>query len=441
MHVPSTGAPTYPLPHRRISDVSSTWNEVGKVALETLALFSGIVLHSALTSNDLLLEDGGTDIANFISALYITSTINYLLPKKLSTHRLFSICFIAYVILFAGFLPAPAEEPLSSALFWTSCLKFTAQGAMRAFDWKTHPRVAQIARWAGANPNQVVDGRFTLLSEAVKSENHRKVETLLHAGADVRLVDTLGRNPLHYAYNAQIADLLLRAGADPNFKDNDDQSPLHIIVGWCHNEAALRRLLDARIDVNLASSHNTTALHVAAWNRKTQFVRLLLDAGAWVNATDNDGTTPLIIAARTMNLESVELLLERGANPNAKNVAYQTPLTAAINDSTIVARLLSAGANILDTDNLDKTGRALKRIKVNTARLLVDWAKGSDQVVSTLLAPFYNDLNLRLSAQAGFNCDVQRILSRFLAVEHLRQLFEHVPMSDVKRASIRSYFA
>jgi len=94
-------------------------------------------------------------------------------------------------------------------------------------------------------------------------------------------------------------------------------------------------MLDAGVDVNLLDADQTSALVVAALNKRYSFARFLLDRGADPNLADVRGRAALYAALDLRNedysalpsrkeddplpsLDLIRALLERGANPNTQ---------------------------------------------------------------------------------------------------------------------------
>ena len=77
-------------------------------------------------------------------------------------------------------------------------------------------------------------------------------------------------------------------------------------------------MADRGINVNEKKNGGLTALHLAAWNDRTEIVKELVDAkGINVNEKDNDGLTALHYAARYASANTVKaLLVAKGINVN-----------------------------------------------------------------------------------------------------------------------------
>ncbi len=93
--------------------------------------------------------------------------------------------------------------------------------------------------------------------------------------------------------------------------------------------AAVRALLEKRVDVNVRQGDGATALHWAAHRDDVDMTALLVRAGANVNAADDLGVTPLSLACANGSSALVERLLKAGANPNVVMASGESPLMSA----------------------------------------------------------------------------------------------------------------
>jgi uncharacterized protein len=96
------------------------------------------------------------------------------------------------------------------------------------------------------------------------------------------------------------------------------------------NKAAVRSLLQKKVDINAAQTDGTTALHWAVRLDDLETAELLIRAGANVSAATRAGATPLQLAAINGNAAIIERLIKAGADPNVPLTKYgDTPLMMA----------------------------------------------------------------------------------------------------------------
>ena len=111
---------------------------------------------------------------------------------------------------------------------------------------------------------------------------------------------------------------------------------------------AVRRLIQARADVNATSPDGTTALHWAAQRNDRTLVEMLVRAGAKADVKNDYGATPMSEAAAYGNAALLNLLLEAGADVESPNADGQTALMLVARTGNVdTARLLlKHGANV-----------------------------------------------------------------------------------------------
>ena len=78
--------------------------------------------------------------------------------------------------------------------------------------------------------------------------------------------------------------------------------------------AAVRAVLETRVDVNAPDGDGATALHWAVHAEQIEMTRMLMAAGATVDVANELGITPLYLAGAAGNAAIVKRLLERGAS-------------------------------------------------------------------------------------------------------------------------------
>lgn len=178
-----------------------------------------------------------------------------------------------------------------------------------------------------ANAKVASPDGYAIQIAAAKGHTHIVTELLQH-GADVNAVATNEHFPQGTALQgateagaSRIVELLLAENANPNLGRGENAPPLY---GAAVNgeEDIIAMLVDAGADVNVVGGANKstplieTVKHV--WGKDS--LKKLLEARADINATDEDGETVLIAAARTGDVEAVRYLLRRGAD-----VLYTSP--------------------------------------------------------------------------------------------------------------------
>ena len=112
--------------------------------------------------------------------------------------------------------------------------------------------------------------------------------------------------------------------------------------------AAVRRLLDAAVDVNAAQADGATALHWAAYLDDLETARLLVGAGADASAANAHGVVPLSLACTNANAAMVDVLLAAGADAAAAIGTGETVLMscARTGSAAAVTALLAHGADV-----------------------------------------------------------------------------------------------
>jgi ankyrin repeat protein len=114
------------------------------------------------------------------------------------------------------------------------------------------------------------------------------------------------------------------------------------------DQAALRRLVQQKADVNAAQVDGATALHWAVYRDDLAAVRLLLSAGAQVDVQNSEGITPLYMAAMYGHTPMIEAFLKAGANARQQGPSGETlvMLGARSGNPSVIRLLLEAGADV-----------------------------------------------------------------------------------------------
>jgi ankyrin repeat protein len=154
--------------------------------------------------------------------------------------------------------------------------------------------------------------------------------------------------------------------------------------------AAVRTLIQQRVDVNATESDGTSALHWAVRSDDLETVEMLIRAGANVKAKNRYGMTPLQLACANGNGAIVEALLKAGADPNTALPEGETVLMVAARTGSVdaVKSLLQHGADV----NLKESWRG------QTA-LMWAAAEGNADVIRVLVA---QGADMKLRSNGGF---------------------------------------
>jgi ankyrin repeat protein len=148
--------------------------------------------------------------------------------------------------------------------------------------------------------------------------------------------------------NAAAVRALLQKRVDVNAPEGDGATALHWAV-YADNRELVDLLIAAGANVNVANDLAITPLHLAGANGSAVIVGKLLDKGANPNALSETGVTPLMEAARGGNVAAVQALVQRGADVNAKERdRHQTALMWAVSrrQPAIVKVLLDHRADV-----------------------------------------------------------------------------------------------
>jgi ankyrin repeat protein len=152
---------------------------------------------------------------------------------------------------------------------------------------------------------------------------------------------------------------LLDQKVNVNVAETDGTTALHWAVRQDELEIA-GKLIGAGADVHAANRYGVTALYLAAVNGSARMIETLLDAGAPADFSGIDGETALMTAARTGNTEAAAVLLSRGADVNAReNWRGQTALmwAAAQKHHALVQFLITRGADVNARSNVQQWER------------------------------------------------------------------------------------
>ncbi|XP_069690783.1 ankyrin-1-like [Periplaneta americana] len=261
---------------------------------------------------------------------------------------------------------------------------------------------------------------------AVLNNDMQKMKTLLDDGIEVDQTDAWGRSALHLAAACNyrnIIELLLRYGADMKLRDSlgfdpldycerttswasvdfmlsaskgrrDDQLPFlkENINNAAFGIQALREsteyghiylaefLLKNGLDLEtILNEENQQILHIASRNNQVEIINLVLESSTVitkhkytrrneeqidssfkhkiVNTKDKSGWTPLLYASRQGNLDIVQILIKHKADVSFRNESGECALHLAVREGhlSVVKYLVEHGADIQLGNNKEYT--------------------------------------------------------------------------------------
>ena len=225
------------------------------------------------------------------------------------------------------------------------------------------------------NSLQTVFGTGRANGIELRIRNGSLVSALIHAGADVDLMDLAGATPLYYAAaygNLSIVEALVRRNADPNLTDRNLMFPLDIALK-CGFKEVVETLVSAGADVNAFNGvGRTPLLHAVTMVDGNVFVNIFIRHDCDVDLRNPEGATALHLAATRGNCAAMNALLDANANTNIQDYKGMTPLHYAICTTypSAMASLNSLFRKGFDMQITDREGRtALHRAAVIGADL------------------------------------------------------------------------
>ena len=145
---------------------------------------------------------------------------------------------------------------------------------------------------------------------------------------------------------------LLKKGVDPNFQNAaSGVTPLGVACERGH-VGAIKALLDAKADPEVATKEGYRPLHIAVQFGKLDVVKLLCERRADVHAhCPHQDTLPLLLATNFDFVDVIKTLLAHKADPNCRSKQRGlTPLHFAFSARAVVA-LVAAHADVDAQDN------------------------------------------------------------------------------------------
>ncbi|MDH4239915.1 MAG: ankyrin repeat domain-containing protein [Phycisphaerae bacterium] len=200
----------------------------------------------------------------------------------------------------------------------------------------------------GSRPDVVRE----LLANGVKPSLHSaamlgRLETLLDligGGADVNAKDMLGRTPLHLAVTGEIAEALIADGSDINCKGGNSITAL-MEAARAGRKNVVEVLLANGANMNVHNHWGSTAMHNAVRNGHKDIVEIFI---AWDFDMRATGAELVFTAAGAGKRAVLQLLHENGAEIDTKAKNEYTPLHIAVfmGHTDVVEWLIDKGADI-----------------------------------------------------------------------------------------------
>ena len=150
---------------------------------------------------------------------------------------------------------------------------------------------------------------------------------------------------------------LITAGIDINIQNDFGDTPLHLAIK-SNLLKVIKTLMELKANVNSKNNNNETPLHIALQHSHPPVIEMLLKAGANnINAATTTGLCPIHLAAESKYPKILEMLVKDGADVRAVNSAGQTALHLAASNIFIdsIYLLLENGAELEAKDKQNQT--------------------------------------------------------------------------------------
>lgn len=136
----------------------------------------------------------------------------------------------------------------------------------------------------------------------------------------------------------------IEQGADVNFNYRGGFNGLHI----ADTLTMVELLIGKNANIHAGNDEQSTPLHIAASNGRTQIAETLVRHGAFINAVNNLGSTALHVAANYNESEVIDKLIELGADIFALTTGKNTVLWEAASSGSlsIVEKLIALKINV-----------------------------------------------------------------------------------------------
>ena len=223
-----------------------------------------------------------------------------------------------------------------------------------------------------------IDGK-TALHLASERGNLMMVKFLINRGAQIEAKNNGGQNPLHYAYNPEVAKYLIDNGTEIESKDNYGFTSL-LWAAKIGNNDVVKCLIENGADVEAKSNLGKTSIHTAAVSGHLEILTYLKEKGAQLESIDNIGNTPLhecfinINVSKTIQ-DTMKYLIQNSTNLDIKGKDGATVLHLAVVSERLdlVKCLIEHGASFDIRDSKGYTAFDMAKLQQNKeiAKILI----------------------------------------------------------------------
>ncbi|XP_065649526.1 ankyrin-3-like isoform X3 [Hydra vulgaris] len=233
----------------------------------------------------------------------------------------------------------------------------------------------------GASVNIHSGTKSTALHLAAINGDKYMTEYLLERNAKVNAYDHQNMTPAHKACKFgrfDVLKLLMENGAQIDSKDSNSFTPLLWAVFKGHNDI-VEYLTIKGANVAVSEMNMKSVLHIAIENHHGSTLQVLLKHGgaALVNDPDKDFKRPLHYAAMINDVESIKMLIHESADIMATDNEEKTPLHTAAeygHFKCLVTLVQNSSGNINGTDEKGRSPLHLAAYKgwVKTTNTLIE---------------------------------------------------------------------
>jgi ankyrin repeat protein len=214
----------------------------------------------------------------------------------------------------------------------------------------------------GANVNFLNKDGDSPIKEAIKLGNRKIIHSLVSSSnANVQQIDKNQNNVLQATLTFQPQDTelikeLSKLDIDL-YKENRDGQNTYETAILTQNIEIMRELVPLGLNLNKIDDEGNNALHVLLNNEKENpaFLKGLIQEGAEVNGYNDQGYAPLYIAIKTNKKDSVDVLLSNKADPYSVTRDGLTAIEVAEKDNEALIGLFSKYQLVIKMDKAKST--------------------------------------------------------------------------------------